>query len=125
MALAITVSLASTPDTVTFRALPPDIEAPVTVPGVIHRAAGGTLIHYQVGAAYFEVVIQAQHLTNAQKNSLESFFRTHWKDSITYTDEQARTFAGCKFLETTLPFVKEYRDSWRCAFKMQFPSILL
>jgi len=122
--LAITVTLVSGADTATFRALPPSTEAPVSVPGVIHRSAGGALVHYKVGAAYHEVVLQVQHMTNAQKDTLESFFRTHWRDAITYTDENGNAFAACKIMEGSLALRKDYKNSWHCSLRMQLPSVL-
>src|SRR5487761_179441 len=110
-----TVTLAgpNAPTSITVRASAPDINAPCTLPGVVHRTQGGSIVTYQVGPAYWEATLQLRGLTNAQKNSLNSFFTANFGQSLTYTDENANAFT-VKFLDTVLPLKKGYRDSWDC-----------
>ena len=124
MPASVTVTLAASPDTITLQAPAPDISAPVTVPGVTHRAAGGSLVKYQTGAAYRECTLQIQSMTNTVKGQLETFFRTHWTDDLTYTDEGGNTFTA-QFLDSELPLKKMYKNSWSVDIKLQLSSVLI
>ena len=124
MAVNITVTLAATPDTITLQAPAPDIAAPVTVPGVTHRAVGGSLVKYQTGAAYRECSLNIQSMTNAQKDALEAFFRSHWVDDLTYTDENSNAFTA-QFMDSELPLKKSYKNSWACDIKLQLNAVLI
>ncbi len=120
---AKTVTLTSGADSVSFLATSPDTEAPISVPGVVHRTAGGGLIRYQTGVAYFETTLNIQSITTAQKESLEAFFRSHWKDSLTYTDENSNTFTA-SFLDSALKIRKQYRNCWSAAIRLDLSSCL-
>ena len=121
---AITITLEATPDSVTFRAPEPEIPVGVVVPGVVHRTQAGSLIKYQTGPAYFEVALSIPHLTDAQKNTLEDFFRDHWGDDITYTDENSNEFT-VQFLDSTLPLVKAQRGLWTVSLRLNFAAVLI
>lgn len=108
---------------VTLRAPQPDIEAPVTVPGVVYRTQGGALVQYQIGPPYWECTLTIPSLTNSEKDALETFFRTNWGSSMTYTDENGTTF-NVHFLDTGLPLHKTQRDLWTAVLHLSFSSIL-
>lgn len=120
----ITVTLTKSPDSVSFRAPAPETPVQVAIPGVVHRTQAGSLVRYQIGPARFEATLEIPHLTNAQKNSLDTFFRTHWAADITYTDERSRTFT-VKFLDTALAFTKVTFDLWTVSLHFEFSSIPL
>lgn len=123
MALSITVTLYDGTTTVTLPAPTPDNEGPVNIPGVTHRTQGGSLVKYQVGPAWFEASLGFIALTNAQKNSLESFYRTNVGNSWTYTDASGNAFTAY-FLDQQLPLHKTYGDWWECKLHVQLSAVL-
>ncbi|HUY89096.1 MAG TPA: hypothetical protein VMV10_10205 [Pirellulales bacterium] len=108
---------------VTLRAPQPDIDAPVTVPGVVYRTQGGSLVQYQIGSPYWECTLTIPSMTNDDKNALEAFFRNNWGAAMTYTDENGNTFS-VRFLDTGLPLRKTSRDLWTATLHLSFSSIL-
>ena len=112
------------PTAITLRATAPDTQAPCTVPGVVHRTQGGSVVTYQVGPPYWEATLQLRGLTNAQKAALEQFFRANLGQSLTYTDENSNTFTA-KFLDTMLGLKKGYRDSWDVDLHLNLSSVLI
>lgn len=121
---ALTVTLSNGADSAAFTSPAPDIPVTPTIPGVVHRAGGGSLVKYQTGPAYFEVVLSIPKLTTAQKTALDTFFRAHWRDANTYTDEGGTTFT-VYFLDTTLPFVKVQKGLWTVTLHLQTSAILI
>lgn len=123
---SFTVTLAgpNAPTSITFRATAPDTQAPCTIPGIVHRTQGGSIVSYQVGPAYWEATLQLRGLTNAQKASLESFFRANFGQSLTYTDENGNSFTA-KFLDSMLPLKKGFRDSWDVDLHLNLSSVLI
>ena len=121
-----TVTLAgpNAPSSVTLRATAPDTQAPCTVPGVVQRTQGGSLVTYQVGPAYWEATLQLRGLTSVQKGALEAFFRANFGQSLTYTDENDNVFTA-KFLDTMLGLKKGYRDSWDVDLHLNLSSVLV
>jgi|SRR5580704_17533359 hypothetical protein len=120
----VTLTGPNNPTSVTLRATAPDTQAPCTVPGVVHRTQGGSLVTYQVGPSYWEATLQIRGLSNAQKTTLEAFFRANLGQSLTYTDENSNTFTA-KFLDTMLPLRKGYRDSWDVDLHLNLSSVLI
>lgn len=118
----ITITLTGN-GSVTLRAPQPDIDAPVTVPGVVYRTQGGSLVQYQIGPPYWECTLVIPSLTNADKNALEAFFRNNWNAALTYTDENGNAFS-VRFLDTGLPLRKTARDLWTATLHLSFSSIL-
>ena len=118
----ITITLSGN-GTVTLRAPQPEIEAPVTVPGVVYRTQGGALVQYQIGSPYWECTLTIPSMTNAEKNSLEAFFRNNWGATMTYLDESGASF-NVRFLDTSLPLHKSQRDLWTVSLHLGFSSIL-
>lgn len=118
----ITITLSGN-GTVTLRAPQPEIEAPVTVPGIVYRTQGGALVQYQIGSPYWECTLTIPTMTNAEKNSLEAFFRNNWGAAITYQDENGATF-NVRFLDTGLPLHKTQRDLWTARLHLSFSSLL-
>lgn len=125
MAVNITVTLtAPDSDVVTLCAPAPDIVVPVTVPGVTHRAVGGSLVQYKVGTPYWEATLSIPIMSNAEKDALEVFFRDHWHEDITYTDENSNTFT-VHFLDTSLPLKKAAKNSWSVDLRLDFSAVLI
>lgn len=120
----VTFSGAGSPSPITLRATTPDTSAPTTIPGVVHRTQGGSLVSYQVGPQYWEVTLQIKSLTGAQKDNLNSFFANNFTLSFTYTDENGNAFTA-RFLDTSLQFVKAYRESWEVAIHLNLSAILV
>lgn len=118
----ITITLSGI-GSVTLRAPQPEIEAPVTVPGVTNRTQGGSIVQYQVGPPYWEATITVPSMTNAQKDALESFFRSNWGSSFTYVDENANSFAA-RFVDGNLPLRKGARDQWTAAIRLNLSAVL-
>ena len=108
---------------VTLRAPQPDIDAPVTVPGVTNRTQGGSIVQYQVGPPYWEATITVPSMTNVEKDALETFFRNNWGASFTYVDENANTFAA-RFVDASLPLRKSARDQWTAAIRLNLSMVL-
>jgi hypothetical protein len=108
---------------VTLPATAPDLDAPTTVPGVVHRTQGGSLVSYQVGPQYWQATLDCHSLTNAQKDALNTFFGANFASSFTYIDENGNNF-NARFMEPTLPLKKDYRDSWEVAIKLNLSSVL-
>jgi hypothetical protein len=108
---------------VTLPATAPNVDAPTTVPGVVHRTQGGSLVSYQVGPQYWEVTLECKSLTGAQKDALNTFFASNFASAFTYTDENGNNFTA-RFLEPTLPLKKAYRDSWEVEIKLNLSSVL-
>jgi hypothetical protein len=118
----ITITLSGN-GSVTLRAPQPEIEAPVTVPGVVYRTQGGSLVQYQIGPPYWEATITIPSMTSAQKDALEAFFRNNWGSSFTYVDENANNFAA-RFVDATLPLRKSARDQWTSAMRLNLSAVL-
>lgn len=118
-----TIQLVAAPDTLVIHAPEPNIPADVIVEGVTHRTQGGSLVQYQTGTSHHECILSIPRLTNSEKNSLDSFFRSHWNAAVTYTDENGNTFT-LRFLETTLPLMKVQRDLWTVAIRFQISAVL-
>ena len=118
----ITITLSGN-GSVTLRAPQPEIEAPVTVPGVVYRTQGGAMVQYQIGPAYWECTLTIPSLNNMEKNSLEAFFRSNWGGTMTYVDENGASF-NVRFLDTGLPLHKTQRDLWTARLHLSFSSIL-
>lgn len=108
---------------VTLPATAPNLDAPTTVPGVVHRTQGGSLVSYQVGPQYWQATLDCHSLTNAQKDALNTFFGANFASSFTYVDENGNNFTA-RFMEPTLPLKKDYRDSWEVAIKLNLSSVL-
>ncbi|HEX7379660.1 MAG TPA: hypothetical protein VF278_21230 [Pirellulales bacterium] len=108
---------------ITLRATAPNTDAPTTIPGVVHRTQGGSLVSYQVGPQYWQVTLQCRSLTGAQKDALAAFFAANFTSSFTYTDENDNTFTA-RFLDTTLPFKKAYRESWEVDMRLNLSAML-
>lgn len=94
----IVFSGAGSPASVTLTATAPDTSAPTTIPGVVHRTQGGSVVSYQVGPQYWEVTLQIKSLTGAQKNNLNSFFGNNFTLPFNYLDENGNTFTA-QFLD--------------------------
>lgn len=110
-------------DTIVFKAPAPDTPAPVTVPGVVHRAAGGSIRHYQMGQHFWETTLKVQAASNTLKNSMEAFFRNHATADLTYTDENGNTFTA-QWIDTVFPLQKDYRGSWSGSIKLNLSAVL-
>ena len=108
---------------VTLPATAPETDAPTTMPGVVHRTQGGSLVTYQVGPQYWEVTLQCRSLTNVQKDALNTFFAANFASSFTYIDENGNNFTA-RFLEPTLPLKKAYRDSWEVDVRLNLSGVL-
>lgn len=108
---------------VTLPATAPGVDAPTTVPGVVHRTQGGSLVSYQVGSQYWEVTLECKSLTGDQKDALNTFFAVNFASPFTYTDENGNNF-NARFLEPMLPLKKAYRDSWEVEIKLNLSSVL-
>lgn len=108
---------------VTLPATAPDTDAPITVPGVVHRTQGGSLVSYQVGPQYWEVTLQCRSLTGAQKDAINTFFAANFAAPFTYIDENGNNFTA-RFLEPTLPLKKAYRDSWEVDIRLNLSGVL-
>lgn len=108
---------------ITLRATAPNTDAPTTVPGVVHRTQGGSLVSYQIGPQYWEVTLQCRSLTGAQKDALSAFFAANFTSSFTYTDENGNVFIA-QFLDTTLPIKKAYRESWEVDVRLNLSAML-
>lgn len=119
---SITVSFSGN-GSVTLRATAPNADAPTTVPGIVHRTQGGSLVSYQVGPQFWEVSLLCQGLTGAQKDALNTFFGNNFTAPFTYVDENGNSFTA-RFLEPTLPLKKGYRDSWDVAIRLNLSSVL-
>ena len=63
------------------------------------------------------------HLSNADKNNLEAFFRNNWRATWQYTDENGDVY-NAQFLDSALPLVKLYRDLWSCRVRLNLSSVL-
>ena len=111
------------PASFTVRAPSPEIEAPVTTPAAIARTQGGSLIQFQVGQSFWEVTLPLDHLSNADKNNLESFFRNNITTSWTYTDENGTAFTA-QFMDQTLALHKSYRNLWSCKVRLNLSAVL-
>jgi hypothetical protein len=109
---------------VTLRATAPDTDAPTTVPGVVYRTQGGSVVSYQVGPQYWEATLVCQGLTDAQQAALVAFFAANFTMPFTYLDENGNSFTA-RFLEPTLPLRKGYRDSWDVAIRLNLSSALV
>lgn len=122
--ITVTLSESGSGETVTFRAPAPGVPAVVRQPGVTHLTAGGGIAQYKIGAANFEATLQISHLTNALKDSLEAFFRSHWgKSTVTYTDENSNAFT-VRFLDDQLDPVKDARNAWAVALRLRLSAVL-
>jgi hypothetical protein len=108
---------------VTLTATAPNTDCPTTVPGVVHRTQGGSLVIYQVGPQYWEVTLQCRSLTGAQKDALNTFFAANFASSFTYVDENGNNFTA-RFLDTTLPIRKAYRESWEVDIRLNLSGVL-
>lgn len=108
---------------VTLPATAPNIDAPTAVPGVVHRTQGGSLVSYQLGPQYWEVTLQCRSLTGAQKDALNTFFAANFTSSFNYTDENGNNFTA-RFLDTTLPIRKAYRESWEVDVRLNLSAML-
>ena len=108
---------------VTLPATAPETDAPTTMPGVVHRTQGGSLVTYQVGPQYWEVTLQCRSMTGAQKDALNTFFAANFASSFTYADENGNNFSA-RFLDTTLPLKKAYRDSWEVDLRLNLSGVL-
>jgi hypothetical protein len=111
------------PAAFTLVAPSPNVAAPVTVPGVVNRTQAGSLVQFQVGAPYWEATLALDHLSNADKNNLEAFFRNNWRATWQYTDENGDVY-NAQFLDSALPLVKLYRDLWSCRVRLNLSSVL-
>lgn len=109
---------------VTLRATAPDTDAPTTVPGVVYRTQGGSIVSYQVGPQYWETTLVCQGLTDAQKDALIAFFGANFTTPFSYVDESGNSFTA-RFMEPTLPLRKGYRDSWDVAIHLNLSSALV
>jgi hypothetical protein len=108
---------------VTLPATAPEVDAPTTVPGVVHRTQGGSLVSYQVGPQYWEVTLQCRSLSGAQKDALNTFFAANFASPFTYVDENGNSFTA-RFLDTTMPLRKAYRESWEVDVRLNLSSVL-
>jgi len=123
--LTVTLSESVSGDSITFRSPAPAIPVVSHRKGVTHETAGGGHAQYVVGAAWHEATLTIPHLTNAQKDSLDTFFRTHWgKSTVGYTDENGNSFTTVRFLDSDLAFTKEQRDAWTCTLHLRLSGIL-
>lgn len=118
------VTFSGSGPSVTVYAAEPNINAPVTVPGVVHRTQGGGLVSYQVGPRYFEATLSLPSLRGADKTALVAFHAANWGLPFTYTDENGNTFTA-QFLDASLPLVKMQRDLWKVALHLNLSSVLL
>lgn len=125
MSTGITVSfgLTSGVGSVTLPAPPPDIDAPVNVPGVTHRTQGGSLVQYQVGPAWFEATLNITAMINAQASALNAFFLDNWGREFSYRDANGNDFTA-RFLDQQLPLHKAYGDFWECRIHLQLSAVL-
>lgn len=120
---AINVSFTSGATTISLRATKPDTQCPTTVPGVVHRTQGGSLVSYQVGPQYFETTLQITGMSNATKDALVAFFGANFTKAFIYTDENGNAFTA-RFLDTSLPVSKNMRESWECAVHLNLSVML-
>ncbi len=102
----------------------PNVEAPVTVAGVVNRTQGGSLVQFQIGQDYWEATLSLYHLSNADKANLEAFFRNNWRATWQYTDENGNVYTA-QFLDTTLPLRKIQRDLWSCGVRLNLSAVLM
>lgn len=119
----LTVTFDNGTTTITLPAPPGDNDAPVTIPGVTHQTQGGSLVQYIVGPSYFEATLAFDAITNAQKNSLDSFFRSNWGTGVTYTDALGNTFTA-HFIDQQLPLRKTFGDFWQCSIHLRLSAVL-
>lgn len=119
----IVVTFSDGTNTVTLRATKPDTQAPTTVPGIVHRTQGGSLVSYQVGPQYFETTLQITGMWNATKDALVSFFALNFTKSWTYTDENGNPFTA-QFLDNMLPITKNQKDSWDVNVRLNLSAML-
>jgi hypothetical protein len=118
----ITISGGSgSPASFTLTAPAPNVDAPATVPGVVNRTQGGSLVQFQLGAAYWEATLGLAHLSSADKNNLEAFFRNNWRSTWQYTDENGNVF-NAQFLDSVLPLKKLQRDLWSCMLRLNLSA---
>ncbi|MDE2098816.1 MAG: hypothetical protein KGL39_16305 [Patescibacteria group bacterium] len=120
---SINVSFTAGQTTLTLRATKPDTQAPTTVPGVVHRTQGGSLVSYQVGPQYFETTLQITGMSGQQKDALVSFFAANFTKSWTYTDENGNAFTA-QFLDISLPISKNMKESWDCNLHLNLSAML-
>ncbi len=111
------------PGSFTVTAPSANVEVPVTVPGVVNRTQGGSLVQFQIGPAYWEATLALEHLSNADKANLEAFFRNNWHATWQYTDENGNVF-NAQFVDTSLPLRKIQRDLWSCRVRLNLSAVL-
>jgi hypothetical protein len=119
----INVTFSDGTTTISLRATKPDTQAPTTVPGVVHRTQGGSLVSYQVGPQFFEATLQITGMSGATKDALVAFFNTNFTKNWTYTDENTHAFTA-QFLDSSLPVSKNMRESWDVNIHLNLNGIL-
>lgn len=119
----ITLAGPNAPTSITLRATAPETPAPTTIPGIVHRSQGGSVITYRVGPQFWEFTLQCRSLTLAQAESLNSFYGANFGQSLTYTDENANAFTA-KFLDNALPIKKRFGDCYDCDIHLNLSGLL-
>jgi len=112
---------------------------PVSLPGPspdyagrsdLHQALGrtmdGTVFVYDHGVTTYPVRPVLIGLSDAQKSSLETFFRTEVEGMLytfTYTDTNGANFTA-RFIEDNLSFEKKSKNNWDVALPMELNSVV-
>ena len=123
--MANTITLAKGETSVTLPALPPGWRALVERRQVAARSMDGTVHVYDHGLPAFPARVPVRMLSDAQKASLESFFRSTvegMRESFTYTDAGGTDFAA-RFIEPRLAFTKGAEDLWDVDLPMELDAI--
>ena len=91
----------------------------------IGLTAGGTRYAYDKGVDRYEVDLEFQSLTTAQKSALQSFFHTTVDgvaNTWTYTDTAATSFTA-RFLDPELDFTQVARGVWDVSMRLELSAM--
>ena len=123
--MANTITLAKGESSVTLPAPPPGWRALVERRQAMARSMDGTVHVYDHGLSFFPARVPLCLLSNAQKSSLEGFFRATvegMRESFTYTDADGGEYTA-RFIEPRLAFAKTADDLWDVELPLELDAI--
>lgn len=90
------------------------------------RTAGGEIFAYELGPESYAAELEFQSLTNAEKDSLASFFKDTARGMLetwTYTDPAGGEITA-RFADPALVFVQFARNVWDVSLRLEISSLL-
>ena len=122
---AATITFVYGATTVTLPSPAPGYQVKQARAQAIGQTAAGADYVYDKGYSTYELQLTIPHMSDTQKDALDSFFKTTvigGVNAFTYTDHFSTAHSNCRFLDPQLQFRKERSGRYTVALRLRVTS---